>query len=59
MAETEQDEQATGTPFTEEEYLYLLRLAATLPALVFWTRGNGGELQPLLMPVDATVLALH
>ena len=54
MAETEQ-----GTPFTEEEYLYLLRLAATLPALVFWTRGNDGALQPLLMPVDATVLALH
>ena len=50
--EPEKPKPPTSTPFTTTEYTELLLLAASLPALIFWTRGHGGDIQPLLMPVD-------
>lgn len=57
--DTPKTQGVSSVPFTTDEYLYLLHLASSLPALLFWTHGHGGDLQPLLMPVDASVLALH
>ena len=57
--ETPNEPGVSSVPFTSDEYLYLLRLAAGLPALLFWTRGHGGDLQPLLMPVPEFVIVQH
>lgn len=57
--DTPKTQAVSGVPFTTDEYIYLLRLAASLPALLFWTRGHDGELQPLLMPVAESVIVQH
>lgn len=44
---------------TFAEMYFICALAVEYGALIFWTRGNGGDLQPLLLPVNPSVWAVN
>lgn len=44
---------------TQADIYELSALAVSTDSIIFWARGHGGDLQPLLMPVHPSILARH